>query len=98
MAVVNPGTQHINLPNGGDVGLQGHGDLPGDVEHGVEKVAHGVKSTATAIPDFLGDLASANLWIRVGEVLFGSFLLIIGIDRITDAHAVQKVVKSGALL
>jgi hypothetical protein len=64
----------------------------------VGKAAEATKDAAVSVGGFLGDLANGNTWIRVGEVLFGSFLLIVGIDRITDAKAVSKVVKSGALL
>jgi len=49
------------------------------------------ESAATAVPDFLSRLTSANLWIRVGEVVAGLILLGIGLNAMLKGKPLQVV-------
>lgn len=44
-----------------------------------------LKNPLDAADQFLGNLANANTWIRVGEVLLGLILIAIGVAELTHA-------------
>lgn len=45
-----------------------------------------VPSWSSGLLSFLGDITSKNLWIRVGKVVIGGALLLIGMAHITGAN------------
>ncbi len=59
--------------------------------------AGAVESTATAVPDFLSRLTSANLWIRVGEVVVGLILLGIGLNAMLKGKPLQVVTQTAGV-
>jgi hypothetical protein len=62
-------------------------------------VATGLPSWETAIAGFLGDLTSANTWVRAAKILIGGALLIVGAAKLTGAGGLAaKAVKIAPLL
>ena len=65
--------------------------VPGTFANNPDKSVAGAagSAAASAIPPsvtgFLGDLSSANLWIRVAKVIIGGALLIVGLAKLTGA-------------
>lgn len=57
-------------------------------------------ANATGVAGFLGGLTSANLWIRVGKVIIGGALILIGVAKMTnvDNKVAKSVVKAAPLL
>jgi hypothetical protein len=63
----------------------------GNVVSTVKNDAGAAESAASAVPDFLSRLTSANLWIRVGEVIAGLILLGIGLNAMLKGRPLQVV-------
>jgi hypothetical protein len=57
----------------------------GNTASKVKAGAGAAESAASAVPDFLSRLTSANLWMRIGEAALGIILIAIGLARITHA-------------
>lgn len=62
----------------------------------VKTGAGAVEGAATAVPDFLSRLTSANLWERIGEVVLGIVLIAVGLARITHAVPVATQIAKTA--
>ena len=63
----------------------------------------GVLSWEQSIQNFIGDLTSQNLWIRVAKIVFGGGMLLLGIAKLTGADqkiggVVHKATKLAPLL
>lgn len=74
-------------------------------EQAASNAASGAANTAasaagvTGLTGFLGDITSANLWIRVGKVILGGVLILIAVAKMTDAGGIAaKAVKMAPLL
>lgn len=65
--------------------------LAGQEAQAAEAGAGAAETAATAVPDFLSRLTSANLWIRVGEVVAGLILLGIGLNAMLKGKPLQVV-------
>ena len=76
------------------------GQAAGQAANAASKAA-GLTGLA-AIGDFFQRLSQANTWIRVGEVLLGLALIIIGLAKLAEGtplgHAALKAGKAAALL
>lgn len=56
-------------------------------------------SDVVAVTSFLGDLTSANLWVRVAKVIIGGVLIIVGAANLVGADkVVHKAAKAAPLL
>jgi 2-keto-4-pentenoate hydratase len=72
--------------------------------NGIKKIAQaaGVGNPLKTVDQFLGQLSSANTWIRVGKVVLGGALLLIGLAKITgvdgQVKSVGKIVSKAPLL
>jgi hypothetical protein len=54
-------------------------------------------SALTSVTQFLGNLANANLWMRVGEVVLGLILIAVGVAELTHAVPIAtKIAKTAA--
>jgi len=73
------------------------GAAVGDVATGVE-TAQIVPSWSTGLAQFLADIGSRNLWLRVGKVVVGVALIIIGVAQLTHATNIAKTAVKGAVL
>ena len=50
------------------------------------------------LENFLADITSANLWIRVGKIVIGATLIIIGVSKITGAsNVVTKIAEKAPI-
>jgi hypothetical protein len=72
----------------------------GDVAAGVETAQYlpGWTDSLTAL---LGDLTSANTWIRVAKVIVGSVMLVVGLAKLTGADSatgIGRIVAKAPLL
>jgi hypothetical protein len=56
------------------------------------------ESAATAVPDFLSRLTSANLWIRVLKVVVGLVMIISGLVQLTHASKLLGPAAKAAVL
>jgi hypothetical protein len=82
-------------------GANSAGNSPGSAAAGAAN-AIGNATGLTSVSNFLSSLSSRSMWIRIGEVLVGIALIIVGVDHLTSttsaigkaAHTVAK----GAML
>jgi hypothetical protein len=56
------------------------------------------ENAATAVPDFLSRLTSANLWIRIVKVMAGLALIISGLVQLTHAGKLAVPAAEAAVL
>ena len=67
----------------------------GNVATGVETASY-LPSWATGLAGFLGDITSANLWIRVAKIGIGGAIVIVGLAKLTGAdQKLGKAVSTG---
>jgi hypothetical protein len=73
------------------------GNLP---EQSVKSITQGASEFAapiTGLLGFLGDITSANLWIRVAKVAVGGTILIVGLLKLTGADKTAGSIASKAV-
>jgi len=58
---------------------------PTGIASKIHSALSGATTAATGVGDFLGRLTQASTWIRVGEVLLGLALIIVGLAKLTTA-------------
>jgi hypothetical protein len=62
---------------------------------GLISASAATESAATAVPDFLSRLTSGSLWLRVGEVVLGIALIIVGLEKISNLNVTGKLATAG---
>jgi hypothetical protein len=67
------------------------GEVSSPVTAAGAKGVGAAESAVSGVPDFLSRLTSANLWIRVGEVVVGLILLGIGLNAMLKGKPLQVV-------
>jgi hypothetical protein len=75
-----PAIQKVN-PAPGVIGSIANSGIPG-----VSQIAGAVQtatSSEQALQNFIGDLTSANFWVRVAKVIAGGAILIVGLVKLT---------------
>jgi hypothetical protein len=69
---------------------------PGNIVAGEASLAENSIPGVRQIATFLGDLGSRNLWLRVGKVVIGIALIIVGLVHLTGAGNIAADVAKGA--
>jgi hypothetical protein len=64
------------------------------VQNAAHQTGHTVATVANTVPQFLGKLANANLWMRVGEVILGLLLIAVGVAEMTHAVPIATKIAS----
>jgi hypothetical protein len=86
-----------NAANAAIPAIQKAHPAPGEVAQAAKNL--GVSNPLAAVAAFLGDLSSANTWIRVAKIGIGGAMLLIGIAKLSGAGGVAaKAVKIAPLL
>lgn len=73
------------------------GEVSSPVTAAGAKGVGAVESATSAVPDFLSRLTSANLWIRVGEVVVGLILVGIGLNAMLKGKPLQIVTSAAGV-
>ena len=89
--VVNDLEQGIFDVGSGGVGVTTNAEANEPIASGVSKA----ESAATAVPDFLSRLTSANTWLRVAEVGLGILLILVGLDKLGNLDVAGKIATAG---
>lgn len=92
--VVNDLEQGIFDVGAGGVGVTTNAKANQPIASGVAKA----ESAATAVPDFLSRLTSANTWLRVAEVGLGILLILVGLEKISNLNVTGKIATAAKVL
>jgi len=58
-------------------------------------IGSGIVGAAKGTEHFFEALVNPHTWVRVGEVLFGTILLIVGFDHMFNTNMAGKIAKLG---
>lgn len=83
-----PGPVKVFIPGTREAGQAGS-----DIVHGVTGAGHAVVSGTEAIGKLSEKLVEPQTWVRVGEVLVGTVLLIVGFDHLFGTDLTGKAAK-----